>query len=250
MDTISQEQHNIEIHQNLALWEKKPLLKEIYLGFYKQIASQINRQVDGTVVELGSGIGNIKLVVPEAVCTDLFANPWIDQTEDAYKLSFADESVSNIILFDVWHHLEYPGNALAEFQRVLKKGGRVIIFDPAMSLLGIMVYGIFHHEPIALFDEIRWWSPKGLNLLEAPYYAAQGNATRVFWNKKYLDHLQSWKIVSKKKISSLSYVLSGGYSKNQLYPDSMLGALKVVDKVADNFAALFATRLLVVLEKK
>ena len=65
-------------------------------------------------------------------------------------LTFADESVANLILFDVWHHLEYPGTALAEFQRVLAKGGRLVIFDPAMGLLGRAVYGLCHHEPLAL----------------------------------------------------------------------------------------------------
>ena len=35
------------------------------------------------------------------------------------------ERWSNLILFDVWHHLEYPGSAMAEFARVLApKGSR------------------------------------------------------------------------------------------------------------------------------
>lgn len=79
--------------------------------------------------------------MPDALATDLFPSPWIDQTENAYALSFADGSVSNLILVDVWHHLQYPGTALAEFHRVLGPGGHLIIFDPATGVLGRIVYG-------------------------------------------------------------------------------------------------------------
>ena len=74
-------------------------------------------------------------------------------------MSFEDGSVANLILFDVWHHLEYPAAALAEFHRVLVPQGRLIIFDPAMGLLGRIVYGLFHHEPLGLKDKIQWRTP-------------------------------------------------------------------------------------------
>ena len=82
--------------------------------------------------------------------TDLFPNPWIDRVESAYNLSFSDNSISHLILFDVWHHLEYPVNALKEAHRVLTSGGTLIIMEPAMSVLGRIVYGKFHHEPLGL----------------------------------------------------------------------------------------------------
>ena len=120
MDRQSIDQHNIEIQKNLKSWENKPLLRDIYKEFYKKIHTYIDYSVGGKIVELGSGIGNIKIEIPEAISTDLFENPWIDQVENAYQLSFDDNSVSNLILFDVFHHFEYPGNALSEFNRVLK----------------------------------------------------------------------------------------------------------------------------------
>src|SRR5580698_5232543 len=130
------EQHNIEIHQNRQNWDRKPGLRGVYQSFYREIAARIRRDVDGRTVELGSGLGNIKTVLPECLTTDIFPNPWIDRVEDAYQLSFESGSVGNLILFDVWHHLQFPGTALREFKRVLARGGRVIIFDPAMGLIG------------------------------------------------------------------------------------------------------------------
>ena len=173
-------QHNREIHANAEHWRRKPLLQEIYRDFYLEIAGELRRDLPGQTVEIGSGIGNLKNVVPEALATDLFPNPWLDRIENAYALSFANGSVANLILFDVWHHLQYPGTALTEFHRVLEPGGRLIIFDPAMGLLGRIVYGLFHHEPLGLGEKIQWSAPAGFSPDDMTYYAAQGNAQRVF----------------------------------------------------------------------
>ncbi len=248
-ESVPLEQHNVEIQANLESWEEKPLLRRIYREFHQLIASKALPSERGITVELGSGIGNIKEVIPHCLRTDLFPNPWIDQTEDAYRLSFADATVANIILFDVFHHLRYPGNAFAEFRRVLVPGGRVIIFDPCMSALGAVVYGLLHHEPIALNDEIRWQAPAGWKPEGDEYYAAQGNAYRIFWgnSQNLLPH--DWRILAKERFSAIPYVLSGGYSKPQLYPEFLYLVVHAVGKVCDVLPMVFATRLLVVLEK-
>jgi len=126
MDTS---RHNDEIAQNLEYWNRKPSLQKSYRAFHQLIANYLTDSEAGQIVELGSGIGNIKETIPGCLRTDLFPNPWIDQVENAYKLSFSDESVSNLILFDVFHHLRYPGSALNEALRVCKPKGRLLIFD-------------------------------------------------------------------------------------------------------------------------
>ena len=142
------EQHNREIHENREAWAKKPVLRRAYGGLYGAICENIEPSIPGIKVELGSGMGNIKDHLPECVTTDLFPNPWLDRVENAYQLSFSDASVGHLILFDVWHHLEHPANALMEFRRVLVTHGRVILLEPAMSVLGRFVYGHCHHEPL------------------------------------------------------------------------------------------------------
>jgi SAM-dependent methyltransferase len=250
MKEISIEQHNIEIQRNLTFWNKKPILKAIYNEFYTLIAKQLNLTLDGRIVELGSGIGNIKLQIPEAICTDIFKNPWIDQVENAYALNFENNSLSNLILFDVFHHIEYPGSALAEFNRVLKPHGRVIIFEPSISLTGLVVYGIFHHEPVGMMKKIQWNVPDGFDPWNSEYYAAQGNAERIFFQKRQKGLLSGWNIITLKKYSSLAYVLSGGYSKPQLFPDILYKTLRHLEKLLDYFPLLFSTRVLVVLQKQ
>jgi SAM-dependent methyltransferase len=250
MDPLPIDQHNIEIQQNLNYWKNKPVLQEIYRNFYRLIGSHVDYAIGGKIVELGSGIGNIKLEIPQAVCTDLFRNPWIDQVENAYSLSFRDEEVSNLILFDVFHHLQYPGTALSEFKRVLKPGGRVIIFDPSISALGFLVFGIFHHEPIGWFRKIHWNAPSDFDPRSAAYYAAQGNAEKVFFSKKYKGCMADWRVISRMKLPALSYVLSGGYSKPQLFSSVNKGTIDKIEKVLMHLPGLFSTRALIVLQKK
>jgi len=247
---LTDEQHNIEIHENLEYWNKKPLLRAIYDDFYNLIVDQIDQRIKGKVVELGSGIGNLKSKVPQCITTDIFENPWIDQTENAYKLSFEEGSVSNLILFDVWHHLEYPGDVLSEFNRVLTDKGRVIIFDPDMGLLGRLVYGVFHHEPIGTFKKITWKKQNNIDFEDLPYYAAQGNANKIFVGSSFKEQLRDWELIQVKRMSKLSYVASGGYSGRQLYPDKLYSTFKKIDSILDLIPMLFSTRILVVLEKK
>jgi SAM-dependent methyltransferase len=243
-------QHNLEIQANAGHWRRKPLLQKIYRDFYNEIAGELRRDVPGETVEIGSGIGNLKTVVPEALATDIFPNPWLDRIENAYAMSFSDGSVANLILFDVWHHLEYPGTALAEFRRVLAPEGRLIIFDPAMGMLGRLVYGLFHHEPLGLGKKIRWHAPSDFSPDEMTYYAAQGNAQRIFFSGEGATELNDWRIMRRSLFAGIPYVASGGFRGPQLYPERLLPALRALDRMASRIPALFATRLLVTLEKK
>ena len=241
--------HQDLINKNHELWNSKPLLRPIYQDFYRLVSSQLSGLKDPKIVELGSGMGHIREVIPNCICTELFPYPWIDQIENAYRLSFENESVSDLILTDVFHHLKYPGTALNEFHRVVRKGGRVIMLEPCTSALGLLVYGKFHVEPIAVKNKIEWFAPREWTPDSMDYYAAQGNATRIFvGNRRHYD-LTLWKQVRTIRKSALAYVASGGYSGPQLYPLGMYPMIKSLEKILNLFPALFATRLLVILEK-
>ncbi|MBD0335532.1 MAG: class I SAM-dependent methyltransferase [Cyanobacteria bacterium Co-bin13] len=238
------------MQRDLSDWSKKTVLQQVYRRFHQQIAQRLVELPGGCTVELGSGIGNIRAVIPDCVCTDLFPNPWIDRVENAYQLSFADEAVANLILFDVFHHLRYPGSALREFHRVLKTSGRLLLFEPCLSLLGLLVYGPLHPEPLGLGQDIIWFAEAGWSPSATDYYAAQGNASRIFLRNIPPRLLADWSVVEVKRLSAISYVATGGYSKPQLYPPSALPLMQGLDAVCGCLPWLFATRLLIILEKK
>ena len=242
-------QHNVEIHENQRHWERKPLLREVYAGFYRKIARRLEGRPAGPVVECGSGIGNLKSVIPEALATDLFPNPWIDRTENVFALSFADNSVAALILFDVFHHLEYPGTALAEMHRVLKPGGRLVLFEPAAGLLGRIILGLFHHEPLALSAAIEWTAPPGWVPHAVPYYAAQGNAWRLFRRGECAGRLSGWQLRETKCYPALTWLLCGGFRGPQLCPRFALPLVRLIERVLALVPGLTASRMLVILEK-
>ena len=245
----SVDRHQEEILLNQHQWNKKPVLRRIYKEFHVRISNHLPENAKGTIVEIGSGVADITETIPGCLRTDLFPNPWIDQVENAYELSFPFQSVAAIILFDVFHHLRYPGTALQEFHRVLNPGGHVIIFDPGLSHVGNLVYGHFHPEPRGLKDPISWFAPDDWSPAEIDYYAAQGNADRIFLRGEKDLTESGWQLKEVIQYADISYIASGGYSKPQLYPDISYPCLRFLDQGFNLFPGLFATRLLVVLKR-
>ena len=243
-------QHNVEIERNLRAWNRKPVLRLAYRDLHKRIAAHIDPSLPGKIVELGSGIGNIRDVIPGVIRTDLFPNPWIDQVENAYALSFAAGEVSHLILFDVFHHLRYPRTALQECRRVLRSSGRVILFEPYVSAVGRVVYGALHHEPIGFDQPMVPDAPAGFSPDADDYYASQGNATRVFWRGAHPEILDGWDVIARERIGAWPYALTGGYSKPQLYPRALYGVLSAIDRVLSAMPQAAALRTLIVLRRR
>jgi SAM-dependent methyltransferase len=241
--------HLAEIEFNRAQWKRKPLLRQSYSEFYKKINGFIPKKIPGKVLELGSGIGKIKDTIPDCITSDIFPNPWLDRVENAYSISFNDNCLSAIILFDVWHHLEYPKIALHEFQRVLYPKGRLIIFEPAIGLLGLLIYGILHPEPVAITKVINWDCPRKFQHVDMPYYAAQGNCWRMFSKNTLPEEMSDWKIITIKKWSALRYILSGGFSRPSFILKDSEPFWAKIEQIIDIFPSFFATRMMVVLEK-
>lgn len=238
-------QHQKETEANLRVWSHKPLLRAIYDQFYRRIVALVDPELAGMTLEIGSGIGNLKAHLPNSLCSDLFRNPWLDLVCDGYELPFRDQSLSHVILFDVFHHLQAPSAFLAKVERVLKPGGRLIVFDPYVSATSYPVYGMLHHEPVALL--------RSIDLEVQPpqpreYYAAQGNATRLFFSRSTMSWAPHWKIFHAEAFSAFSYLLSGGFSKPAVYSEKRLDRLLALDAKLSRWPRLFGGRCLVGLQ--
>ncbi len=236
--------HQLEIQRNLAAWKAKPLLQSIYAGFYRRLISLIDPALVGTIVEIGSGIGNLKTHLPGALATDLFPNPWLDLACDCYELPFADATLSHLVLFDVFHHLQAPNAFLREARRALVPGGRLLLFEPYISWTSFPVYGLLHHEPVAFRESMDL-----AHSLDRPrhYYAAQGNATRLFFRKEVPGWPEGWNIFHAEAFSCFHYLLSGGYSRSAFYPPAWLKSLMRLDARLSRWPGIFGGRCLVAL---
>ena len=146
--------------------------------------------------------------------------------------------------------MEYPGEALREFQRALFPNGRVIIFDPYISLFSYFIYEFFHHEPVKYFSPVKWFANNPSEIEIDKYYAAQGNASRIFCKRKYRNLLKDWNIVKKRRINALYYIASGGYSKKQFYPEACFSFLLKLDDTLSFMKRFIGTRTLIILQKR
>ena len=111
-------------------WNEKPTLRAIYDDLYQKIE---NVALTGDTLEIGGGIGNLQIGGGRVIKSDIQHSVGVDVVADAQNLPFENKVFSNIVLFDVLHHLQCPLLFFAEAQRVLKPGGRVIMMEPGIT---------------------------------------------------------------------------------------------------------------------
>src|SRR4051794_22332283 len=88
-----------------SAWTRKPVLRLVYEDFYDRI---VRACVPGITIEIGGGIGNLKAHLADVISTDIQFAPWLNCVTDAQRLPFAEDSVANIVMVDVLHHIEFP----------------------------------------------------------------------------------------------------------------------------------------------
>jgi ubiquinone/menaquinone biosynthesis C-methylase UbiE len=235
--------------KNRKIYQNKDLIKIIYNNYYKKIKKNIFISNNRKILELGSGGGNIKKVIKKCITSDQFKNKNIDRIENIYKINFKKNSISNIILIDVFHHLQFPSFALEEIHRVLIKNGRIIMMEPAMGLIPRIIYKIFHYEPNGFNLKINWnHIPKKVPSLNQ-YFAAQSMPWRAFFLKE-LNLKSKYKIKYIKPFSDFAFLLSGGYSYKALYPKILYSFINLIDQILTSISIrIFSARMLIVLEK-
>lgn len=173
----------------------------------------------------------------------------IDICENIYNLKQKKNFLSNIILVDVFHHLEFPGLALYNMHRVLKKKGRIVMIEPAMGIIPRIIYKLFHHEPNGFNIKIEWNKIPKKKPKRNSYFAAQSITWRAFFNRE-LDLRSNYKVKKIQCFSDFAYLGSGGFSYKSFYPLSFFYFFKIIDKLLTKISSrLFAARMLVVLEK-
>jgi SAM-dependent methyltransferase len=100
-------------------------------------------------IEVGSGTGFSKDYIKNKnfKTTDLSIDKHLDiKNIDAQDTKFKDESFDYVIASNMIHHVPYPVKFFIEMNRILKKNGKLIIFEPYCSVLLQTVTILMRHE--------------------------------------------------------------------------------------------------------
>lgn len=228
-------------------WQRKPLLRAIYSEWYEEVCDWL---VPGRVLEVGGGSGNFKEAQPQVISTDIVQVPWLDAAVDAHQLPFKAESFSDIVVFDVLHHLENPTLFFHEALRVLAPGGRLVIMEPYVSWLSFPVYRFLHPEPLDL--DVDPFQLLPYNTGRDPFQANQGLPTLLLdkhW-RRFTQMYPTFKKLTQRWFGFFLYPLSGGFDHPSFVPFFLHRPLRFIEKFLSLLGRFLAFRFLVVLEKR
>jgi len=237
------------LNKHRKVWLEKKILRRIYQNWYRLILKQSGAK-DPTL-EIGGGGGNFKLFCPHVICSDYTLCPWLDLNLDAHHLPFSSDSLGNIVVIDVLHHLTKPLLFIEEAQRILKKQGRLIMLEPCITPGSYFIYNYLHQEDVDFSHDVFkgevWISDDE----KKPFDGNMAIPTQLFFRnpEKILEKFPNFPVVQKKYSDYLIYPLSGGFDHSSVIPDSFVPFLTLLEKVIHPFGFLFAYRMLVVLEK-
>ncbi|MBI2028432.1 MAG: class I SAM-dependent methyltransferase [Candidatus Levybacteria bacterium] len=213
------------------LIQKKPYLRNIYIDFYKQLRLYISPLGNKVIVELGSGGGFIKEIVPQAITSDIMKLKNIDMQFSALDIPFEKNSVDAFLMIDVMHHVSDVRRMFNELNRCLKKGGKIIMIEPANTLWGGFIYKYFHHE---LFNPKAIWKfkPKG------PMSSSNLSLPWIVFvrDRQIFERLFPYlKILNIKPHTPFMYLLSGGLRFPQLVPSFTYELFNNIEKLLKKF---------------
>jgi len=236
------------LKRHREIWKRKNILRDIYHDWYKLIVE--NMADNKPSLEIGGGVGNFKEFYPNVVSSDFTFCEWVDVNLDAHRLPFKKNSLGNIVMIDVLHHLENPYLLFHEVKRVLKDKGRVVMLEPYISTFSYIIYNYFHQEDVDFKIDV-WRKQIEPKNKKAAFDGNSAVPTIMFYKgiKQFREAFPHLKIVKKELLTFVIYPLSGGFERRNLIPDGMLKYVGFIEKILRPLGLLFAFRIFIVLEK-
>ena len=234
------------LFERREIWKDKKILRKLYRKWYRVIGDALK---PGKTLELGGGSGNLKEFFPEAVTSDIVFAPWLDTVLDAQYLPFKDESLDNIVLFDVLHHLTAPALFFVEAERVLRPKGRIVMMEPYISWSSFLVYRFLH------FEGMNWsidpFESDSIEKSKDPFHGNQAIPTLLFERDRdrFVRHFPRLKIVKEERMDFIIYPMSGGFHNVSLCPVGFWKALSYFETLMNPLGHYLAFRLFVTVEK-
>jgi SAM-dependent methyltransferase len=215
---------------------QKKFLKQLYTEWYTRILSKLEN-LDGEILEIGSGGGFLKEIHPRVITSDVLPLPHCDLVLPASQLPFADNTLSAIVMIDTLHHIGDSENFFREAERALKFGGKIIMIEPANTLFSRFIFKNFHHEP---FDENskEWSFPSSAALSQA-----NGALPWIIFGRdteKFHSLFPQLDIKSIDLHTPFRYIMSGGMPYKPMVPFWMFSAITYFERLLSPFSGILA----------
>jgi len=223
----------------------KPFLREIYREWYAMIAERLPPP-PGAILELGSGAGFLKELLPEAITSDLLPVPGVDRVVDARVLPFEEGELRAIAMTNVLHHVPEVRRFLGECQRCLRPGGAVLMIEPWNTPWSRLIYARLHHEPFEP-GAAEWTFPES-----GPLSGANGALPWILASRDRATLEREFprlRVREVRPIMPLRYLLSGGVSLRSLQPGWMHGPWRLVESLSGPLGRRCAMFALIVIER-
>ncbi len=231
MKTISNTKIAREIYKSTKSKNLKFLLKERFKWMNYYIKE------DDVGIEVGSGAGFLKYYIENKnlQLSDMSNDEHLDHKNiDAQNTKFKDDSFDYVISSNMIHHVPYPIKFFREMNRILKKGGKLIIFESYCSILLQMAVFVMRHEGFDFTVDV--WDEKNPKSDEDNVWAGNIAVSNLIFDNKEkfnsnLGHLFS--IKHEELVECLIFLNSGGVtSKTFCIPmnNFFMNILKQIDK--------------------
>ena len=197
----------------LQIIQSKPFLRKLYEEWYQRIATCYS--TGAKVLELGSGAGFLKSLMPNLITSELFPTPGVELVIDAQSIALSDASLDGIVMTDVLHHLPDCNSFFLEATRVIRVGGQIVMIEPWNSSWSRWVYTHLHHEPFEP-NAPDWRIPSS-----GPLSGANGALPWIIFKRDltyFEEQNPKLRLVSITQFMPFAYLLSGGVSFRSFFP--------------------------------
>ncbi len=174
---------------------------------------------------------------------------------DAQATGFKDKEFDFVISSNMIHHIPFPVKFFNEMHRILKKGGKLIIFDAHCSVLLQLVLIIMKHEGFDFTKNV-WSLNEPSTGIDDPWSGNSAIPYLIFKEKKVFEENLGVKFNLRyiKTCECMLFLNSGGVTSKTFYVPLnffFLNILKYMDKFLTLFfPKIFALGYKIVLEKK
>ncbi len=214
-------------------------------------------QDEDSGIEVGSGAGFAKDFIKNKnfKLTDIGEDDHLDlKNIDAQSTGFEDESFDYVIASNMIHHIPFPIKFFKEMDRILKKGGKLIIFESYCSLVFQLATIIMKHEGFDFTLDV--WDEKNPKSDEKNAWHGNIAVPHLIFDDtaKFEKNLGKYfKIEYEKLTECLIFLNSGGVtSKTKCIPlnNFFLNLLNKIDRILVKlFPKIFCMGRRIVLKK-